>query len=63
MAQCLRLKFADFPLLGSLLATGTEELIEGNKHNDTFWGVCAGVGENNLGKLLMRVRADAIERS
>ena len=39
-----------------LLMTKDEELIEGNKWNDTFWGVCDGVGENHLGKLLMEVR-------
>jgi hypothetical protein len=31
-------------------------LIEGNTWGDTFWGVCNGVGENNLGKTLMNVR-------
>lgn len=25
---------------------------------DTFWRVCDGVGENNLGKLLMKIRND-----
>lgn len=41
-----------------LLATGNEELIEGNKHGDHFWGVCNGHGENMLGKLLMQLRAE-----
>jgi predicted NAD-dependent protein-ADP-ribosyltransferase YbiA (DUF1768 family) len=41
-----------------LKATGDEELVEGNWWNDTFWGVCNGVGENNLGKLLMKIRAE-----
>jgi len=40
-----------------LLATGDEELVEGNTWNDTFWGVCRGEGENWLGKLLMKVRS------
>lgn len=39
-----------------LLATGDEELIEGNEWGDTFWGVCNGVGRNELGKILMRIR-------
>lgn len=43
-----------------LLNTGDLELIEGNNWGDTFWGVCNGVGENMLGKLLMNVR-DTIE--
>jgi predicted NAD-dependent protein-ADP-ribosyltransferase YbiA (DUF1768 family) len=32
------------------------ELIEGNWWGDTYWGVCNGVGENHLGKLLMKIR-------
>lgn len=43
-------------LKAKLLVTGEEELIEGNVWDDTFWGVCNGKGENNLGKLLMEVR-------
>jgi hypothetical protein len=39
-----------------LLDTGNQELIEGNNHNDRYWGVCNGVGENWLGKILMLVR-------
>jgi ribA/ribD-fused uncharacterized protein len=39
-----------------LIQTGDAELIEGNYWNDTFWGVCNGVGENWLGKILMEIR-------
>lgn len=39
-----------------LLDTGDEELVEGNTWRDYFWGVCNGQGENNLGKILMKVR-------
>jgi len=39
-----------------LLGTGTHELIETNWWGDTYWGVCNGVGQNNLGRLLMSVR-------
>ena len=35
-----------------------EELIEGNWWGDTYWGVCNGVGENHLGKLLMKIREE-----
>lgn len=52
----LCLKFADEQLADWLLETGDEELIEGNQWGDTTWGVCNGVGENKLGKLLMKVR-------
>lgn len=45
-------------LLQKLLATGTEELQEGNRWNDEFWGVNlnTGVGRNELGKILMQIR-------
>ena len=39
-----------------LLATGDQELTEGNTWNDTIWGICNGKGENWLGKILMAVR-------
>lgn len=45
-----------------LLATGDEELVEGTDGwNDTYWGVAHGVGQNKLGKILMRVRAELQE--
>lgn len=56
MEQLLRQKFKDGDLKKRLAATGTQELIEGNTWNDRFWGVCDGVGQNNLGKLLMKIR-------
>ena len=52
-------KFSQNPDLAKLLLeTGDEELVEGNYWNDTFWRVCNGVGENHLGKILMRVRSE-----
>ncbi|WP_308694469.1 NADAR family protein [uncultured Veillonella sp.] len=41
-----------------LLATRDRMLIEGNDWGDTFWGMVDGEGENNLGKILMRVREE-----
>jgi len=41
-----------------LLATGNEPLEEGNQHGDDIWGTVNGVGENKLGKILMRVREE-----
>lgn len=58
MEIALRQKFADPELAAKLKATGNEELVEGNWWNDTYWGVCNGVGENHLGKLLMKIRAE-----
>jgi ribA/ribD-fused uncharacterized protein len=57
MLSLVYYKFAfNKELREKLLATGTEELQEGNTWGDTFWGVCNGVGENKLGKILMLVR-------
>lgn len=50
-------KYNNHPhLREKLLATGDAYLEETNTWNDTFWGVCNGVGENTLGKLLMQIR-------
>mmetsp|Transcript_36718 Transcript_36718/g.59332 ORF Transcript_36718/g.59332 Transcript_36718/m.59332 type:complete len:155 (+) Transcript_36718:60-524(+) len=43
-------------LCEKLLATGDCLIEEGNTWNDTYWGVCNGIGENHLGKLLMKTR-------
>ena len=57
MRGLIALKFFENDLLIHLLcATGERELIEGNSWRDTYWGVCNGIGQNNLGKLLMRER-------
>lgn len=57
MAKIVTAKFQqNTPLIEKLLNTGESELIEENTWGDTFWGVCDGVGENHLGKILMRVR-------
>lgn len=58
MHDLLKQKFTLPDLRVSLLATGDATLIEGNDWDDIFWGVCRGVGENHLGKLLMQVRAE-----
>ncbi len=62
MLQVLRQKFCDPMLARMLLATKDQELIEGNAWGDEFWGVCKGVGENHLGRLLMQVRDEVKER-
>lgn len=58
MEECLRLKFQIPFLRQRLLDTCSEELVEGNLWNDTFWGVCKGKGANMLGKLLMKIREE-----
>jgi ribA/ribD-fused uncharacterized protein len=58
MRKVLRAKFLHgFELAERLLATGDEELSEGNWWGDQFWGKCEGEGENWLGRLLMERRA------
>lgn len=56
MKKALRIKFSDPYLAQKLIDTGDNELIEGNWWGDTYWGVCNGVGQNHLGKLLMQIR-------
>ncbi len=39
-----------------LLNTDNKYIEETNHWKDSFWGVCDGIGENNLGLILMDVR-------
>lgn len=61
----LREKFKNEDLKKMLLSTGKEELIEGNYWHDNFFGSCTcpkcgNKGENNLGKLLMKIRNEML---
>ena len=58
MRRLIKEKFSNPFLTHRLVETGDSQLILGNKWNDKFWGVCRGVGENWLGKILMEVRED-----
>ena len=59
MYEIVLAKFTQNPDLAEMLiATGDEELVEGNYWHDTFWGVCDGVGTNFLGKILMQIRGE-----
>jgi hypothetical protein len=59
MEDVVRDKFTQNEQLGKLLlATGDADLIEGNDWNDTYWGVSHGVGQNKLGKILMKIRKE-----
>ena len=58
MKELLRKKFNREPFKQQLIDTGDEELVEGNRWGDTYWGVCRGRGQNKLGKLLMQVRKE-----
>jgi len=58
MERALRVKFDILELREKLIATDEMYLQEGNRWNDTFWGVDlnTGKGENHLGRLLMKIR-------
>lgn len=51
----------DLGLRKRLLDTGDLYIEETNTWHDKFWGVCNGKGENNLGKILMKIREEAKE--
>lgn len=59
MEALLRQKFNHPEYRGHLVTTGDHLIIEGNTWNDTFFGVCRGLGENHLGRLLMKLREEA----
>lgn len=62
MEQFTREKYGtNRKLRQKLLDTSGSLIIEGNTHGDTFWGVCNGVGENNLGKIIMRIRDEFLQ--
>lgn len=60
----LKLKFKNPELAQKLIATGDEELIEGNWWHDNTWGSCYcdacmnKAGRNMLGMLLMELRKE-----
>ena len=64
MTEVVYAKFRDNnELMRKLMATGDEELIEGNTWHDNYWGDCycnkckSKPGKNMLGKILMAERA------
>lgn len=59
MMGLIRQKFHNYKeLQEKLVATGDAELVEANWWGDIYWGVCNDQGENNLGKILMKVREE-----
>jgi hypothetical protein len=72
MEFALRIKFAPgTSWYKKLIATGDTEIVEYNNWGDKFWGVIAyyngrtitpsnpRIGQNHLGKLLMKIRAES----
>lgn len=61
MLRVVRAKVLQNPAVAAqLLGTGTREIQEGNAWGDVFWGVDlrTGEGRNELGKILMQIRAE-----
>jgi ribA/ribD-fused uncharacterized protein len=54
------LKYKNPVLRAKLISTGTMDIEEGNQWGDRYWGMVNGVGENHLGKIIMRVRGELI---
>ena len=61
MEELIRIKFNIPKFKQLLLATDDMEIIEGNYWGDTFWGVYKGMGENHLGKIIMKIRDEIVE--
>lgn len=61
MEDVNRLKFADPELRKMLLETGDKYLEETNWWCDKVWGTFKGEGQNNLGKILMKIRQEIRE--
>ena len=60
MEDILRFKFMEgTSWYYKLIATGSEEIVEWNNWNDRIWGkTYDGIGENHLGKILMKIREE-----
>lgn len=64
MHQLVFEKFHSNPSMRDrLIGTENALLIEGNDWGDTYWGVCRGLGANNLGNILMLVRSEIFLRT
>jgi predicted NAD-dependent protein-ADP-ribosyltransferase YbiA (DUF1768 family) len=55
MWKCIDTKFNNIELALKLYSV-KGEIVENNYWGDVYWGVCKGIGENRLGKLLMMKR-------
>lgn len=64
MYNAVLTKFTTYPDLMALLLGTNEELIVENSPTDDYWG-CGpnGLGQNQLGKVLMRIRQELRDRT
>jgi ribA/ribD-fused uncharacterized protein len=56
MTSLVTEKFHQNPLLAVKLKQIKGPIEEDNTWGDTFWGICDGFGDNNLGKILEKIR-------
>ena len=66
MEEIVRAKFTQNETMKQkLISTARARLVEGNYWHDVFWGVDlkTGEGENHLGKILMKVRAELLTKA
>lgn len=65
MEAFIRIKFNQDPYKSKLIATGNQNIQEGNYWNDKFFGIClkTGIGENHLGRLIMKIRDELLKES
>lgn len=63
MSAVVLLKFIQNKDLAKKLILLEGQIEERNYWNDIFWGTCKGIGENYLGRILMRVRKYLIENN
>lgn len=63
MEDILRIKFTNKIMRQKLINTGDQEIQEGNRWNDRFWGIDlrTGIGKNHLGRILMKIREEINE--
>jgi hypothetical protein len=66
MEDCLVQKYEQEPFRSKLIKTGNQNIVEGNFFGDTIWGVdlrkTPNIGENHLGRMIMKIREDLISR-
>lgn len=58
MYTILEQKFKNNESLKKKLIEVDEPIVEHNTWGDKFWGVCDGEGDNNLGKILERIKRE-----
>jgi hypothetical protein len=64
MESCLKQKFYKEPFKSRLIKTGNQNIVEGNFFGDSVWGVdlkyTPNLGENHLGRMIMKIRDELI---